>query len=483
MLTGFDKNFKKWPIKVRLSLFIVLLSTFFLFTMYHFIHSSLHSSLSQVQRDFVYDRLHMLHAIIEENANYLQVIQADVEWEVENVMFPHYYLRFIDESGRVVFETRGMDKILPQQWFPAPPKKFDSYRKDTVRLANNGRYFLLQSDSMIPVRDKRKLTIQIALDVNTAVKIDEKNNFKIILIAISQILLLPVIIFLVIRKVIKPLDELVQVAEHISCNRLTERADPKEWPVEIERLAVTFNAMLDRLEDSLARLSHFASNLAHEIRTPINILMGEAEVALMHDMEPEDYKKVLESSVDECARLSRLVNNLLFLARAENPASHIERTVFDPVEEIEDLYTLYAPMAEEKGAKFSCQGHALLNGDPMLFRRAISNLLLNALNYSPPGVEVNIVVREVGEQSLEIVVSDTGFGIPQEKLPWIFNRLYRGDGSHLLNASGAGLGLSLVKAVMDLHGGTVSVVSELEVGTTFTLHFPNQPAGKVAAAG
>ncbi|GFO69699.1 hypothetical protein GMLC_32780 [Geomonas limicola] len=227
----------------------------------------------------------------------------------------------------------------------------------------------------------------------------------------------------------------------------------------------------------MTRLSHFASNLAHEIRTPINILMGEAEVALMHDMEPEEYKKVLESGVDECARLSRLVNNLLFLARAENPASHIERTVFDPVDEIEDLYTLYAPMAEEKGATFSCRGHALLSGDPLLFRRAISNLLLNALNYSPQGVDVSIVVREAEGQFLEIVVSDTGFGIPQDKLPWIFNRLYRGDGSHLLNASGAGLGLSLVKAVMDLHGGSVSVTSEMHVGTTFTLRFPNEATG------
>jgi two-component system heavy metal sensor histidine kinase CusS len=206
--------------------------------------------------------------------------------------------------------------------------------------------------------------------------------------------------------------------------------------------------------------------------------MGEAEVALMHDMKPEEYRKVLESGIEEYARLSHLVNNLLFLAHAEDPSMAIERTIFDPVKEIRDIYTLYAPMAEEKEAVFTCGGSVLLNGDPSLFRRAVGNLLLNALYYSPQGVKVDVSVRETDDHYTEIDISDTGFGIDEEKLHHIFDRFYRGDNSQLSNTGGAGLGLSIVKAIVDLHGGSVSIKSKPDAGTTVTLRFPKQlPTG------
>ena len=469
------RNFRKWSIKVRLSFLIILVSTATSYVMYEFTHTSLHTSLSREENDFVYERLHTLRAIINEKPDYLAIIGKDMEWEGKNVAFPYYYLRFIDETGPVLMETPGMNKTIPKEWVPPPPTASSHSHEDVVRRASNGRYYLLLADSVeLPHEGTKKLTIQIALDITSEVTIDQTNHIKIIALVVIRALFFAWLIIVIIKKTLKPLDEMVEFAEGITVSRMSERTDPENWPKEVRLLARSYNAMLDRLEEALTRLSHCASNMAHELRTPITNIMGEAEIALLQERSPEEYRMVLESAVEECARLSRLVNNLLFLAHAENPAMSIERTFFDPGKEIHDIYTLYAPTAEEKGAELTCHGNATLSGDPLLFRRAVSNLLTNALNYSPHGVRVDVSIRETEERYIDVVVCDTGFGISEKDLPRIFDRFYRGDSSRSNYAEGSGLGLSIVKAIMDLHGGSVTIESTPGAGTTFTLRFPKQ---------
>lgn len=462
-------------IKTKLAFFFTLAAFAMFYCTALFIHQTLHTSLSKEENDFIYDRLHTLRAIIQENPNYLEIIRKSIEWEGEYSPYPEYYLRIMDSSGETLIETPGMEKTIPASWVSAPATRERDATKDVTKRADNGRYFLLKSDAMQSPHSKfNNLTLQIALDVTSEVTIDDANHDKIKVIVVVGVILFVTAGVLIIALVLSPLEQMVNVAEGVSLNNISERAQPEACSKEVRRVAVSFNKMLDRLEGSVTRLSQYASNMAHEIRTPISIVMGEVEVTLMKERTPAEYKIVLESVMEECGRLSRLVDNVLFLAHAENPTAAVQRIVFDPLREIEDIYTFFAPWAEEKDAQLNCYGTAVLYADPLLFRRVMSNLVANALFYSERGVKVDIEVGDSDEQYQDVTVRDTGFGIPEEMIPRLFDRFYRGDASHSNYAAGSGLGLSIVKAIMALHGGTIHVASKFGSWTSFTLRFPKQ---------
>lgn len=259
----------------------------------------------------------------------------------------------------------------------------------------------------------------------------------------------------------------------MTASQLHERIGGDGWPAELASLARSFDRMLDRLEDSFQRLSQFSADLAHELRTPINNLRGEAGVALSQARAPEEYQRTLESSLEEYARLTRLVDNLLFLARADSPTTGITREHCDARKAIEAVGEYYDALAKDRGVEFRCEGQGHVHADPVLFRQAISNLLSNALNHTSHGGQVLVQTSPRADGGLEINISDAGCGIASEHLPHIFDRLYRADPARSQHPDGAGLGLAIVKSIMMLHGGSVEVQSELGKGTRFTLLFPS----------
>jgi two-component system heavy metal sensor histidine kinase CusS len=251
---------------------------------------------------------------------------------------------------------------------------------------------------------------------------------------------------------------------------LHERIPPDGWPRELRPLAVAFDEMFDRLEDSFTRLSQFSADLAHELRTPIANIRGESEVALTRARTAEEYREVIESSVGECERLSGIVDNLLFLARAEAAEGHIQRTIVNGRVAVEKIAAFYEPIAEEHQTAITCAGEGDIHADPMLFGRAVSNLVENALRYTPAGGTIQISIA-AGAAHAQVSVKDSGCGIAAEHLPRVFDRFYRIDSSR--SSQGSGLGLALVKSIMDLHGGSAVVESEVDRGTVVTLTFPN----------
>jgi two-component system heavy metal sensor histidine kinase CusS len=230
--------------------------------------------------------------------------------------------------------------------------------------------------------------------------------------------------------------------------------------------------MLDRLEDSFTRLSQFSADIAHELRTPLANIRGEAEVALARPRSPGEYETVIESSIAECQRLSGIIDNLLFLARAEAAESKVNYACFDGRAALEKIAAYNEAIAEERHLTISCEGTGEVYADPVLFGRAVSNLVDNAVHFTVDGGRVSISLQ-TNSEGAEITVADTGCGIPAEHLPRIFDRFYRVDPSR--SSEGTGLGLALVKSIADLHGGTVSVESKLGRGTSVTLRFPAQP--------
>jgi two-component system heavy metal sensor histidine kinase CusS len=294
---------------------------------------------------------------------------------------------------------------------------------------------------------------------------------------LALILLTPMLILTghwVAMRGLAPLMRIVGAAKEVTPNRLSARiATTTPWPNELGELVKVFNDMLTRLEEGFTRLSRFSSDLAHELRTPLSNMCGELEVCLMSERSEQDYRTVLESNLEECRRLSVLVENLLFVARAEHAGLGLRREVFDAGEACAWVMDQLAPSAKANRVRLLLDGHAQIKVDPILFRQALVNLLANAIRYSHPGSQVLVGLRNDKNGSTTVLVSDHGIGIDAEHLPRLFDRFYQVNSSRTRNAGqGTGLGLSIVKAIVDMHGGFVSLDSEPGVGTTVSMHFP-----------
>src|SRR5262249_4938413 len=239
------------------------------------------------------------------------------------------------------------------------------------------------------------------------------------------------------------------------------------------QFASAFNAMLDRLEKAFDRLSRFSADIAHELRTPLNNLRGELDVALQKPRSPEEYVEAIGSGLEECGRLGRIIDSLLFVARAEDPQGQIDREMFDVGEEIGNIREFFEPVAHESGVQIVSDVSAPIaaNLNRPLFQRAIGNLVSNALAHTPAGGAVTLRARsEDGTIALE--VADTGQGLPPDDLPHVFDRFYRADRSRTPTSGGIGLGLAIVKSIAELHRGAVEMESEPGKGTRVRLLFP-----------
>jgi two-component system heavy metal sensor histidine kinase CusS len=379
-----------------------------------------------------------------------------------------YWVRVLDNSGRVVIESPEMGELLPVPLFPAatravPEKAGKDYR-------SGGRLF-----SLVAVKENaggELYIIQVAQDRSGDEEFTWKFGALLAGLLALAIAAAAVIATSVTRRGLRPLSEMTESLKKIGPTQLNERLGPDGWPLELQPMARAFDSMLNRLEDSFIRLSQFSADLAHELRTPVANILGEAEVSLTRERSPAEYRETLESSVAECRRLSGLIDNLLFLARAESTDRQIHQSRFDACEAIEKIAAYYQTAAEERHIKITCEGEAELEADPLLFGRALSNLVENALRFTPDGGEIVITVATHPRQ-VAVSVRDSGVGIGPEHLPRVFDRFYRIDSTR--SSGGTGLGLALVKSITDLHGGSATIASQENRGTTVTLTFPRKP--------
>jgi len=280
------------------------------------------------------------------------------------------------------------------------------------------------------------------------------------------------------RLVLKRARRIAATAGRISAHAVNERLSLEDTPEEFLESTLAFNHMLDRLEDSFKRLSEFSSDLAHDLRTPINNLLGEAQVALSRPREAAEYRAVLESAVEEYERLSRMIENMLFLARADNAQARAAPQWIDLRETLGKILSYYELIAEERNIHLALEVRAERGGKPrawadeLMLNRAVGNLLSNALRHGPKDCTVTVRAVARGDGSAEVEVENPGAGIAAEYLPRIFDRFYRPCSSREESSAGSGLGLAIVKSIAELHGGRVGVRSEPGLLTTFTLSFP-----------
>lgn len=283
-----------------------------------------------------------------------------------------------------------------------------------------------------------------------------------------------------------PLRRLARQAGQITAQRLSTRLPEDQAPPELRGLIAAFNAMLLRLEQSFAQVSQFAADLAHELRTPIGNLLGQSQVMLSRPRSAEDYQALLGSNIEELERLNRMIEGMLFLARAEHSAVALQLQALSPAEELARQADYFQDLAEERGLRLAIevQGGGPLAADPMLLRRALANLLSNALRHADPGSEVRLAARRQ-PGAWELSVDNSGAPLPPELLERLFERFYRVDPARADSAQSSGLGLAIVRSIMALHRGSATAVQPLPGGgaISFRLRFPDAapPAASRAA--
>jgi two-component system heavy metal sensor histidine kinase CusS len=282
--------------------------------------------------------------------------------------------------------------------------------------------------------------------------------------------------FAAVKRGLRPLYGVIARADAIHAQRLAVRMPAAGLPAELRALADAFNAMLDRLEEGVQRLSGFAADLAHDLRTPVNALMMQTQVALARERTADEYQALLASNLEEYERLARMIENTLFLARADNAQLALAASALDVRAELEHIREYFEMLAEDKGIRLGLDDVAALqvHADPVLLRRAVNNLVSNAIAHTPPGGVVSLGARSDGEW-VTLSVQNSGDGIAPEHLGRVFERYYRADAARGAGSS-VGLGLSIVRAIMRLHGGTAEVDSVPGGRTVFRLRFPLRPA-------
>ncbi len=333
---------------------------------------------------------------------------------------------------------------------------------------------LMQPNGTLPAPDDTPLPVIIISRDEVSLLIDQTLNLvqTISLVSLLVIIILgSIIAYRIVDSALKPVANLSQIVAHIDAGALNQRVSLPGPADEIKQLADEFDAMLERLDQAFRQQSRFVADAAHELRTPLAVMRTNIEIVQIDQQATlADYQEtvtVLEEMLD---RLEQLVNSLLLLARQEYEMVEDDVPLLSLLEElVADL----APLAEKQqvALRLYGDGEPVARGDSVLLARAFSNLIENGIRYNRPGGFVEIRVGEISNQAV-VSISDNGLGISADQQTQIFDRFYRIDSSRSRQQGGAGLGLSIVAHIVQLHNGRITIQSLPGTGSTFTLYLP-----------
>jgi two-component system heavy metal sensor histidine kinase CusS len=431
------------------------------------------SELEKSTQLFLGDKLHVLRTMLRERPEDTDALREEVELETAARRYEHFYIRLLNERNTSFMTTPGMAEELDLSQLARLTRGHPG-----VLVTMKGRHgqALRVTTASAPVGSPptRTFTILIAIDVSQ--KEAFLAHFRLVfwVIILGTLTIFPLIGYQIARQGIRPVEEMAATARRISSTHLGERILTEGYPSELASLAGTFNEMLDRLQDSFDRVSRFSADIAHDLRTPVNNIRGEAEVALARARTIDEYRDALESSLEEAVRLSDLIGNLLFLARAESPLAHLRRERVDVAELLDGVQQYYEASAADGEIGLTTRfgdEPVIAELDRTLMQRAVGNLVSNAMAHTLCGGSV--VMTAISENALvRIEVIDTGIGIPSEAVPRVFDRFFRVDPSRSQASGGTGLGLAIVQGIMQLHGGKVEIISRSGEGTRVILSMP-----------
>jgi heavy metal sensor kinase len=354
---------------------------------------------------------------------------------------------------------------------PRPSAQRTSRRPYTVRLADGTRVRMATSVQTV---DGRRVFVRMAHS-EQGLRREMEEFVSVLLLALPLALVLAGFSgFALARKALAPMDAMARKAEKISAERLNERLPIENPEDELGHLARVFNATLARLEAAFDQLRRFTADASHELRTPLTAIRSVGEVALQTPKSATEYRDVIGSMLEETDRLTRLVDSLLTLSRADAGRIDVQRSDICLLDLAREASALVEVLAEEKRQRISIEGDPklIVSGDRLILRQALINLIDNAIKYSPVGAEIFVRAGTGKDRELIIDVVDQGPGVPQEHRSRIFDRFYRVDSARSREWGGAGLGLAISRWAVEVHGGQISLESADGQGSTFRVTLP-----------
>lgn len=462
---------KPTRLSTRLGIAVTAMSAVLVLVMAAFAYASISHQLDLRARDGLQEKLQQIeHSLAEGFSTAADVVLAPHHLRDQIIGHDDLTLSIFDaNTPRSRLLSLGQDE---QMVLPVPLSENEG--DDFHRVESSEGHEILIASKHVRLKGGQTVLALLALD---------RNSDALLLGAYvkSTLIALPLILLLVggcawwiVHRGLRPLRALRKVAQRVSARDLSHRMNAAGLPDELSELAHAVNIMLNRLAEDIQQLAQFSDDLAHELRSPMNNLMGKAQVTLSRERPAEEYKQALESCTEELERLSRMVSQMLFLASVTQPSGLLNFVAVNLQEEAHNVAELFALSAEEKGMVLQVTGRAQTQGERLMIQRAISNLLSNAIRHGSPGSTVKITLdTQPGEVLLE--VSNSGEGIEAEHLPRLFDRFYRVHASRSRQQGGTGLGLAIVRSIMSVHQGQVMVESEPGGVTAFRLVFPKRP--------
>ncbi|MBI5042040.1 MAG: heavy metal sensor histidine kinase [Gammaproteobacteria bacterium] len=376
----------------------------------------------------------------------------------------------IQHNGRLLFATAGAEfPAFMRQANPVPalPERLRLVKWERGEHAYSG----IAAVAATGIPGLPPFYVALALDIEHHRQFMRMFRDALWVSVACGVLLAGVLGWLAARTGLAPVRRIAEVAKGISAHQLNDRLPLTTVPAELLELAGSFNDMLSRLEDAFHRLSDFSSDIAHELRAPVSNLMTQTQVALSKVRTQDEYRDILSSNLEEYDRLARMISDMLFLAKADHglivpqcEAIHLEI-------EARELIEFYEPLAEEQGVGVTSRGAGTVRGDRLMIRRALSNLLSNALRHTPRGGTVEILIDRASDDAIRICVENSGAGIPEQHMQHLFDRFYRVDPARERTSEGAGLGLAITKSIVEAHAGRISVASA-QGRTVFAMILP-----------
>lgn len=467
---------KRSSIAKNLTLWFALCLSLMVLCASLFLYHSLKRNLYLEDETILNDRLQAIVSILERSNDPIETLKKRVESEWALRRFEKIYVRVTDRDLKIITETPNTpDWVKGSALRPEFVRAFLASRPSPVRvqISPTGVPILVLAMEVKELESKKSWNVYVAMDLEVEQKLLARYEWRMFFTLIIALIVSIFVGRFIANKGLKPIALMTNELSQIQSLELHGRLST-DLPIELMALGMAFNGLLDRIQESMRKLSQFSADIAHEIRTPINNLRGEIEVSLSKCRTVEEYQDVLGSCLEECSRMKSVVDSLLFLARSEHDIHLPKGSEIDVEEELKKIAEFYEVSAEEAGVTLivTVEESLKLCAERALFQTAVSNLLSNALRYTETGGRVEIDGRSGENDSVIIEVRDNGLGISPEHLPYVFDRLYRADRQRTSTSKeNFGLGLAIVQAIMNLHRGSVSISSAEGKGTAVSLKF------------
>ncbi|WP_019939736.1 heavy metal sensor histidine kinase [Bordetella sp. FB-8] len=445
----------------RLTTLFALTSVLVLAGLGLFIASAIEKHFDAQDDQLLHNELQLIRTLVQEKRT--QSIPDIVGQALRT--HPGFYVDIRETDGHLIYSTLGhaRSSIVFETALHAAGSPF------AVSVDGNHAFRAIQAEIIRPEASK-PLRVLIAVDTDIHAHFFHDFLITLMLYTAAAALLTIILGWWVARQGLAPLRAMAIKAQVITAQNFDERMPVDAMPAEMADLAQRLNAMLERLQQDFMRLTEFSTDLAHELRTPISNLLTQSQVVLTQDRSAQAYRDVIASYSEELQRLARMISDMLFLAQTENGITLPNTERLNLETEVKNIFDFYDAMAEEKQVKLLCIGTGVIQGDRLMLRRALNNLLSNALRYTPSGGHITVRI-EHDAQEIRLCVDNEGNDISPEVLPHLFDRFFRADKSRAhLESGSAGLGLAITRAIVQAHNGVVSVTSQ-DGRTTFTLCF------------